>query len=98
MSVLVFVPLKEGKATKSGLEAASYAHAISGGSATAVVAGSIEGDGGIGAVGIGNVYAYSETLLDNSQIAKLVDAAASKAGANTVVFSANLEGGACCTN
>ena len=39
MSVLVFVPINDGKATKAGLEAASYANAISGGSATAVVAG-----------------------------------------------------------
>tara|TARA_B100000902_G_C27245793_1_gene882517 strand:- start:416 stop:1348 length:933 start_codon:yes stop_codon:yes gene_type:complete len=94
MSVLVFVQIKDGKATKAGLEAASYANAISCGSATAVVAGSIEADGGIGSVGISNVLAYSEALVDNSQIAKLVDAAALKVGANTVVFSANLEGGA----
>ena len=92
MSVLVYVQIKDGKATKAGLEAASYANAISGGSATAVVAGSIEADGGIGYVGISNVLAYSEALVDNSQIAKLVEAAASKVGANTVVFSANLEG------
>ena len=94
MSVLVFVPIKDGKATKAGLEAASYANAISGGSVTAVVAGSLEGDGGIGSVGVSNILAYSDSLKDNSQIAKLVDAAASKSGANTVVFSANLEGGA----
>ena len=94
MSVLVYVPIKEGKATKAGLEAASYASAISGGSATAVVTGNLDGDGGIGSVGIGKVLAFSETLLDNSQIAKLVDAAASEVGANTVVFTADIEGGA----
>ena len=94
MSVLVYVPIKEGKATKAGLEAASYASAISGGSATAVVTGNLDGDGGIGSVGIGKVLAFSESLVDNSQIAKLVDAAASEVGANTVVFTANLEGGA----
>ena len=94
MSVLVYVPIKEGKATKAGLEAASYANAISGGSATAVVTGNLDGDGGIGSVGIGKVLAFSESLVDNSQIAKLVDAAASEVGANTVVFTANLEGGA----
>ena len=94
MSVLVFVPINDGKATKAGLEAASYANAISGGSATAVVAGSLDGDGGIGAVGVTKVLAYSEDLKDNSQLAKLVDAAASAEGSNTVVFSANLGGGA----
>ena len=94
MSVLVFVPINDGKATKAGLEAASYANAISGGSATAVVAGSLDGDGGIGAVGVTKVLAYSEDLKDNSQLAKLVDAAASAEGSKTVVFSANLEGGA----
>ena len=94
MSVLVFVPINDGKATKAGLEAASYANAISGGSATAVVAGSLDGDGGIGAVGVTKVLAYSEDLKDNSQLAKLVDAAANTEGSHTVVFSANLEGGA----
>ena len=94
MSVLVFVPINDGKATKAGLEAASYANAISGGSATAVVAGSLDGDGGIGAVGVTKILAYSEDLKDNSQLAKLVDAAANAEGSNTVVFSANLEGGA----
>ncbi len=94
MSVLVFVPINNGKATKAGLEAASYAYTISGGSTTAVVAGPLDGDGGIGAVGVTKVLAYSENLKDNSQLAKLVDAAANAEGSNTVIFSANLEGGA----
>ena len=72
MSVLVFVPLSEGKATKSGLEAASYANSISGGSATAVVSGIIEGDGGIGTVGIGKVLQYSKALMITPDLLSLL--------------------------
>lgn len=93
MSVLVYVPIKDGKATKAGLEAASYAVALDVG-AVAVTAGELTGDAGVGAVGITKVLSYASDLSDNSQIAKLVDAAANSAGASTIVFSANLEGGA----
>ena len=72
MSVLVFVPIKDGKATKAGLEAASYANAISGGSATAVVAGSLEGDGGIGSVGVSNVLAYSDSFKTTLKLQNLL--------------------------
>ena len=93
MSVLVYIPIKDGKATKAGLEAASYAVAIDS-NAVAVTSGEISGDAGLGVVGISKVLSYSSSLTDNSQIAKLVDAAANDAGATTIVFSANLEGGA----
>jgi electron transfer flavoprotein alpha subunit len=92
MSVLVYVPIKEGKATKPGLEAASFAASLSGGSVTAVVAGAIEGDAGLGEVGVSNVLTFLEPLIDNSQVAKLVEAAAVKTSATSVVFSGNLEG------
>lgn len=93
MSVLVYVPIKDGKAIKAGLEAASYAVALDA-NAVAVSAGELSGDAGLGMVGITKVLSYSASLTDNSQIAKLVDAAANSVGASTIVFSGNLEGGA----
>ena len=47
MSVLVYVPIKDGKAIKAGLEAASYAVALDA-NAVAVSAGELSGDAGLG--------------------------------------------------
>lgn len=55
MKTLVFVENNNGKATKAGLEAASYALAMHGGNAeniTAIIFGDIQGDAGLGEVGI----------------------------------------------
>ena len=57
MKTLVFVENHNGKATKAGLEAASYAIAMHAGNAadiTAVIFGEIQGDAGLGEVGVSN--------------------------------------------
>ena len=94
MSVLVYIPTNGGQATKSGLEAASFASALAAGEVSAVVSGDLSGDGGLGAVGVTKVLHYSTELKDNSQLARLVESAATTTGATTIVFSGNLEGGA----
>jgi electron transfer flavoprotein alpha subunit len=94
MSLLVYISINGGLATKSGLEAASFASALSSGETVAVVAGDLQGDGGLGAVGVSKVLHYSSELVDNSQIARLVESAVTASGATTVLFSGNLEGGA----
>jgi electron transfer flavoprotein alpha subunit len=94
MSVLVYIPTNSGQATKSGLEAASFASALASGEVSAVVSGDLSGDGGLGAVGVTKVLHYSTELNDNSQLARLVESAVTTTGATTIVFSGNLEGGA----
>lgn len=62
MKTLVFVENHNGKATKAGLEAASYALAMHNGNAadvTAVIFGDIQGDAGLGEVGINNAINVS---------------------------------------
>ncbi len=68
MKTLVFVENHNGKATKAGLEAASYAIAMHAGNPadiTAVIFGEIQGDAGLGEVGISN--AINITGQHNSQ-------------------------------
>jgi len=90
MSVLAIVSIKNGAPTKSGLEAASYAanYAESQGmSASALVAGEISGDGGLGATGIVKVLHCTEPVTDSGQWAKLTEAAAIQLNASTIVAS-----------
>jgi electron transfer flavoprotein alpha subunit len=77
--MIASITLKDGKATKSSLEAASYAVALAaaaGAEAIAVAHGPIEGDGGLGATGITKVLHHAMPLHDSAQIARLVSAAA----------------------
>jgi electron transfer flavoprotein alpha subunit len=77
--MIASITLKDGRATKSSLEAASYAVALAsaaGTEAIAVVHGPLQGDGGLGATGIKRVLHHAEALVDSGQIARLVAGAA----------------------
>jgi electron transfer flavoprotein alpha subunit len=90
MSILAIISIKNGAPTKSGLEAASYAAdcaSAQGTSAIALVAGEMNGDGGIGATGISKVLHCSEAYTDSGQWAKLAAAAAEQEGATSVIAS-----------
>ena len=90
MSVLAIVPLNNGRPTKGGLEAASYAAAFAkdqGLEAVALVAGSIKTDGGLGATGVVRVLQCSDQLTDSSQWTRLAAAAAQECDAKTVVLT-----------
>ena len=84
--MIASITLKDGLATKSSLEAASYAVALAkaeGKEAVAVVHGPLQGDGGLGATGIAKVLHHADELHDAGQIAKLVAAAAN--GTNVIL-------------
>jgi len=82
MKCIAFIQTKAGQATKAGLEAAGFAAGI--GDTVAVVSGELNGDGGLGAVGVGRVLQGAGNL-DDGQLAKLVSAAADQEGADLVV-------------
>jgi electron transfer flavoprotein alpha subunit len=82
MKCIAFIQTKDGQATKASLEAAGFAASM--GEAVAVVSGELNGDGGLGALGVGRVL-QGEAHLDDGQLARLVSAAAEKEGASTVV-------------
>jgi len=94
MSVLVYIQTQDGKATKAGLEVASFATSMNIGEVTALVSGSISGDGGLGSVGVSKVLHFSEIITDNAQLSKLTQVAAQSVEASTIVFSGNNEGNA----
>ncbi|MED5334851.1 MAG: hypothetical protein VX880_00960, partial [Bacteroidota bacterium] len=79
---IAFIQTKGGQASKASLEAAGFAAGI--GDTVAVVSGELNGDGGLGAVGVSRVL-QGPADLDDSQIAKLISAAAEKEGATLVV-------------
>ncbi|MFM1932723.1 MAG: hypothetical protein RL226_2026 [Bacteroidota bacterium] len=87
MSVLVYTELHDGKATKSSLEAVSYAAKMNGGEVIAVCNGVLNGDGGVGACGAARILHVNNNQLDDAQIAAMVAAAAHQVSANVVVFS-----------
>lgn len=91
MSILVFAELKDGKATKSALEAASYASKAAsemGGDVVAVTAGNIEGDAGLGTYGVAKVLnAAGANTSDSGQLSKAVAGAAEESGAKVIVMS-----------
>ena len=82
MKCIAFIQTKEGQATKASLEAAGFAAGM--GETVAVVSGEINGDGGIGNTGISRVL-QGPGHLDDSQIGKLIAAAADQEGATVVV-------------
>ena len=82
MKCITFIQTKGGQASKASLEAAGFAAGI--GETIAVVSGELNGDGGLGAVGVSRVL-QGPANLDDAQLAKLVSAAADKEGANLIV-------------
>lgn len=82
MKCIAFIQTKEGQATKASLEAAGFAAGM--GETVAVVSGELNGDGGIGNTGISRVL-QGPGHLDDSQIGKLIAAAADQEGATVVV-------------
>ncbi|WP_306642244.1 electron transfer flavoprotein subunit alpha/FixB family protein [Sanyastnella coralliicola] len=95
MSILVYSELKDGKATKSGLEAVSYAKkasAVLGGDVTVITSGAIEGDGGMGAYGADKILNASEATSDSQQLTRLVAAAAESTGADTIIINHDATG------
>ena len=79
---IAFIQTKGGQASKASLEAAGFAAGI--GDTVAVVSGDLNGDGGLGAVGVSRVL-QGPGNLDDGQLAKLIAAAADKEGATLVV-------------
>ena len=79
---IAFIQTKGGQASKASLEAAGFAAGI--GDTVAVVSGELNGDGGLGAVGVSRVL-QGPGNLDDGQLAKLIAAAADKEGATLVV-------------
>jgi len=94
MSVLVYIQTQDGTATKAGQEVASFAKNMNVGDVTALVSGTLSGDGGLGSVGVSKVLHFSEPVTDNAQLSKLTQAAAKNAAASTIVFSGNNDGNA----
>ena len=80
MKCIAFIQTKGGQATKASLEAAGFATRI--GETVAVVSGDLNGDGGLGAVGVNRVLQGAGDL-DDSQLGRLVSAAAQQEDANT---------------
>ena len=78
MKCIAFIQTKEGQATKASLEAAGFAAGI--GEAVAIVSGELQGDGGLGNVGINRIL-QGPGELDDSQLGRLVSAAAEHEGA-----------------
>ena len=64
---IAFIQTKGGKASKASLEAAGFAAGI--GDTVAVVSGDLNGDGGLGAVGVTRVLQGPDNL-DDGQLAK----------------------------
>lgn len=79
---IAFIQTKGGQASKASLEAAGFAAGI--GDTVAVVSGELNGDGGLGAVGVSRVL-QGPGNLDDGQLAKLIAAAADQEGATLVV-------------
>jgi electron transfer flavoprotein alpha subunit len=96
MSVIVFAELKEGKGTKAGFEAVSYATkaaTVIGGDVHVVVAGPIEGDGGFGNFGAKQVHSAATVhQSDSMQLTDMVHQAVKQTGATTVVLSHDATG------
>ena len=96
MSILVFADYHQGKIPKSSLEAVSYGRKLAdqmGTDVVALVAHSIEGDGGLGDAGAQKVLVSEQANpSDSRQMTAFVAAAASKCGASIIVFAHDNEG------
>lgn len=82
MKCIAFIQTKGGQAAKASLEAAGFAAGI--GETVAVVSGELNGDGGLGAVGVSRVL-QGPADLDDGQLARLISTAAEQEGASAVV-------------
>jgi electron transfer flavoprotein alpha subunit len=92
MSVLVFVDHKNGKISKAGLEAISYANQM-GGSPIVITYGKIDGDGGAGAYGATKVIvATALENFDAQRITRIVADVMGELSINTVVLSHDISG------
>lgn len=96
MSILVFADNHQGKFPKSSLEAVSYARNLAnqiGTDVTALVCGTIEGDGGLGDAGAQKILVNtSANTSDSRQMINLVAAAANQCGAEIAVFAHDNQG------
>lgn len=93
MSVLVYIDTLSGKVAKNAMEAVQYGSKI--GETTVLTNGSIDKSAlaGLGAVGAKSVLVNTQlTNHDAAQVTRLVNAAAEKIGASTIVFSQDLSG------
>lgn len=87
MKALVFVDHREGKITKAGFEAVSYAKAMSA-EPVAVTYGEINGDGGIGKFGASKlIVASSIKNFDGQKITRLMAKLAEENSIDTIIFS-----------
>lgn len=87
MKAIVFTDHKEGKITKAGLEALSYAKSM-GADPIAVTYGNLEGDGGAGAYGASSVVVAGKIeKFDGQKLTRLVMKMVEEHGADTVIFS-----------
>jgi electron transfer flavoprotein alpha subunit len=85
MKVLVFVENSNGKATKAGLEAVSYAKAL-GADVTAVMFGKVDGDGGVGECGATTLKVQADNG-DSRAVAKAIAAEASEGNYQLLIAS-----------
>ncbi len=87
MKAIVFTDHKEGKITKAGREALSYAKSM-GADPIAVTYGSLNGDGGAGAFGASSVVVAGKIeKFDGQKLTRLVMKMVEEHGAETVIFS-----------
>ncbi|MEY3597928.1 MAG: hypothetical protein RL521_350, partial [Bacteroidota bacterium] len=80
MKVLVFVENNNGKATKAGLEAVSYAKSL-GAEVTAFMIGDVQADGGVGECGAQTLKVQAGNC-DSRAMAKLIAQEAKDGGYN----------------
>ena len=85
MKVLVFVENNNGKATKAGLEAVSYAKSL-GADVTALMVGDVQADGGVGECGAQTLKVQAGNC-DSRAMAKLIAQEAKDGGYNLLVAS-----------
>jgi electron transfer flavoprotein alpha subunit len=85
MKVLVFVENNNGKATKAGLEAVSYAKALSA-DVTAVMFGKVDNDGGVGECGAATLKVQSE-IGDSRSMAKVIASEANEGNYQLLIAS-----------
>jgi electron transfer flavoprotein alpha subunit len=85
MKVLVFVENNNGKATKAGLEAVSYAKSL-GADVTALMIGDVQADGGVGECGAQTLKVQAGNC-DSRAMAKLIAQEAKDGGYNLLVAS-----------
>lgn len=85
MKVLVFVENNNGKATKAGLEAVSYAKSL-GAEVTAFMIGDVQADGGVGECGAQTLKVQAGNC-DSRAMAKLIAQEAKDGGYNLLVAS-----------